>query len=519
MKTMRRIFRGMIFSLLGQFYLRTSGLAFCIFFCVACAAAAETPIPEISISLRGLEDDVVEQGEPLRIIVRLTASIDTGRPIELAPVSGAWSDAITVELAPASGGATAARAEVVGKAATPRATLDATRVAGGLWRMPSEVMQRVVPGDYVVRARLTIRGSSGWNGDVVSDDMLIKVVAASASADRMTQRTINQARDALLTDRVEAAAAIIDAVLQGAPDDKRLLLVRADIADRAGNPMAAMLCLNRARGTSLPGGNGQPPIEQEELQERIMSSLYGAKPRSENPPAWSWPPSAVLAIPQSELLAMAKAGATSKEGIPPVTVSSDEGTTAAPVVSAASPAPAQASSTIASGSASGAIIPSTELTDAKILADPDGQWAVSATAGTKYGKTQYSPAQATGAPNISVPGNSPDAWCPESKNSGTDWLEVVFEKPMHATEVRVRQNDAAGGIAKIEAVEPDGTTHVWWEGVDSYKAPAVREIVWFAVRVPATDYLVAKVKITLNLAAAPGWKEIDAVQLVGISVH
>lgn len=156
-----------------------------------------------------------------------------------------------------------------------------------------------------------------------------------------------------------------------------------------------------------------------------------------------------------------------------------------------------------------------EFSDAKIIADPTGQWAVSATAGSQYGKTQYAPAQATGAPNVSVTGNSPDAWCPESKSNGTDWLEVTFARPVHATEVRVRQNDAAGAISKIEAIEANGTAHVWWEGVDPYKAPVTREIVWFAVRGPRTDYLVAKVKITLNLAAGPGWKEIDAVQLVG----
>jgi hypothetical protein len=480
-----------------------------------CAAAAETPTPEISVSLRGVDDDVVEQGEPLRIIVRLTASPDTGGSIELAPASGAWSDAITVELAPTSGGAAVARAEVVGKATTPCATLEATRIAGGLWRMSSEATQRVVPGDYVVRARLAIRGGIGWNGDVISEDTPVKVVAASASADRVTQRTINQAQEALLTDHIEAAATIIDAVLQRTPDNKRLLMVRADIADRAGNPMAAMLCLNRARGTSPPSGHGQSPIEQEALQSRVMGSLFGDKPRSESPPTWSWPPFAVIAVPEAELLAMAKAGAAPKEGIPPVSVSSGEGRAAAPVVSAVSPAPAQASSAIAAGSGNFSVVSSSELKDATIIADPAGQWAVTAIAGTQYGKTQYSPAQATGAPNISAPGTSPDAWCPESKNSGTDWLELTFAKPVHATEVRVRQNDAAGAITKIEAIEPDGTAHVWWEGVDPYKVPAVREIAWFAVRVPQTAYLVAKVKITLNLASGPGWKEIDAVQLVG----
>lgn len=56
---------------------------------------------------------------------------------------------------------------------------------------------------------------------------------------------------------------------------------------------------------------------------------------------------------------------------------------------------------------------------------------------------------------------------------------------------------------------------MWWEGVDPYTPPAVRDIVWFGVRVPKTDYLVSKVKISLSLAAGLGWKQIDAVQLVG----
>jgi hypothetical protein len=161
------------------------------------------------------------------------------------------------------------------------------------------------------------------------------------------------------------------------------------------------------------------------------------------------------------------------------------------------------------------VVPIAELNDMKITADAAGQWAASAKGGSQYGTTQYSAAQATGAPNISVQGNSPDAWCPATRTGGIDWLEVTFAKPVHATEVRVRQNDAAGAIAKIEAIESNGTAHVWWEGVDPYKAPPVREIIWFGVRVPKTDYLVVKVKITLNLASGPGYKEIDAVQLVG----
>jgi len=162
----------------------------------------------------------------------------------------------------------------------------------------------------------------------------------------------------------------------------------------------------------------------------------------------------------------------------------------------------------------GKVVPRTELVEASILADAAGQWAAAARAGSEYGRTQYSAARATGAPNVPVAGNSPDAWCPAVRNVGLDWLAVTFARPVSAVEVRVRQSDASGALAKVEAIEPDGTSHLWWEGVDPAKAAAIREIVWFAVRVPATAYPVAHVKLTLNLASGPGYKQIDAVQLV-----
>ena len=483
------------------------------------AAAAETLGPAISLSVRGVGDGIVEQGEPLRVTVRLAAPRGVAGSIELAPASGTWSDAIAVELAPAAGGAAVARAEAVGKPTTPNATLNAKRIAGGLWLISSTSMERIVPGDYVVRARLALTGGSGWNGEVIAGALPIQVSASSDSAYRVTQRAINRAHEALLGGRSEEAASIVDAVLQRTPDDERLLTVRADIANRAGNPMAAFICLNRADRVSPPTGEGPPPFEREELAARAQASLTGDKPAVMNPPAWSWPPAAVLAVPDVELLALTKPKAVSSPTLP-AAANPPAGAMTTPAKSTAIPAPTPAvaptnlSPAIAGGAANAAIVPSAELSDAKNIADSTGQWATSAIAGSQYGKTQYSAAQATGAPNISVAGNSPDAWCPANKNSGTDWLEVTFAKPVHATEVRVRQNDATGAIAKIEAIEPDGTAHLWWEGVDPYQAPAVREIAWFAVRVPRTAYLVAKVRIALNLATGPGWKEIDAVQLV-----
>jgi len=329
------------------------------------------------------------------------------------------------------------------------------------------------------------------------------------------QRTMALAHEAVLADAPQEAARLLDSLLTGDPDNIPLLTMRGALCARGGAYHAAMACVNRAMRRVEREGWTHPPIELFELENQVAIALMTPSVAQVALPDWTRPPASVLTPLKDEPLpkkaAERPAAASIREASP-----QPAGANVAPAPSAA---PTTSVPAIASGSTSGAIIPSAELSDTKIIADPAGQWAATATAGTKYGKTQYSPAQATSAPNISVPGNSPDAWCPESKDRGTDWLEVTFATPVYATEVRVRQNDAAGAITKIEAIEPDGTTHVWWEGIDPYKPGVVRDIAWFAVRVPKTSYLVAKIKITLNLAAVAGWKEIDAVQLVGASVR
>lgn len=486
------------------------------------ALAAIAPTPEISLSLRGVADDIVEQGEPLRIAVRVRAPRDATEAITLSPASGTWADAIRVEIASATGGGASILAEAVGKPDATQATLDKTHVAGGLWRISAEAMQRLTPGDYLVRSRLTIAGGSGWTGEVVSSPTSVQVVVSSNAADRVTQRTVNRAHDALLKGRMEEAALILDAILANSPDEVRLLTARAVVAERAGNILAAILCATRAERARPATSTGLPPADLQELQARLLQELPEAMKRTDKPAEWTWPPASVMKLPNPMMTApLPKNNAASAPAVAAlVGLASKPISAAAPVVA---PAPTPVSPPVATQlplatiglPSTGLIVPAAQLNDEKIIGDPTGQWAAGAKARSQYGKTQYSAAQATGAPNIRVQGNSPDAWCPANKSNGTDWLELAFAKPVHATEVRVRQNDAAGAIAKIEAIEPDGTTHVWWEGVDPYQTPAVKEIVWFAVRVPQTSYLVSKIKITLNLAATPGWKEIDAVQLVG----
>ncbi|MEO6244606.1 MAG: hypothetical protein ABIQ12_04145 [Opitutaceae bacterium] len=490
--------------------------------------------PGISVALRGLLDDALEQGEPLRVMVRIESSGEGSGRVELAPTSGTWADAVAVDLVAAGGGAVMARGTAVGLPASPRATLDRDRVAGGMWIFPGSATQGLALGDYVVRARLALKGGAGWTGEVSSEDAACSIIRVSLDPERVSARTFARAQMAFSQGSFEEAARLLDVVLAKKPDEVELLCLRAEVALAGRNPIAARICVARAARSLSPKTPGPPPPILFDVQQRVLAAPLAGDEASASVPGWTWPPLEVIRVSEKDaaglLAKTAPAGAAVPAAVSPSAPASPPPAILSPTARQA-PAPSAGSSvptkpasttasafttspTIAVGSSIGTIVPSADLSEAKILADPSGQWAASATAGSQYGRTQYSAAQATGAPNVPVVGNSPAAWCPAVRDKGMDWLGVTFAKPVRATEVRVRQSDASGAIVKVEAFEPDGTAHVWWEGPDPYKAPAVREIVWFAVRVPATDYAVVKIKLTLNLASGPGYKQIDAVQLV-----
>lgn len=487
------------------------------------AAGAETPAapPEISLSLRGVSGATVEAGEPLRIAVRVDPPAEGPPRIVLAPARGSWINATTVEILSADGVRVVAGGKPAVVAADASVVLEQEQAAHGLWWFDSETMARLAPGEYSVRARLAIRDGTGWKGESVSEPAPLTVVAASSDPQRVSQRVLARAHAAVLQDAPAKAAEILDEVLKQDPDNIPLLEMRAALCLSGGDPASAYVCINRARTLAARQG-GEPSVQLHEFASRIEVALAG-NAAAAAPEAWSSAPLIVFSAlrpPAAETATRADATPAMRSD-PNIAAPLSSSSAQRPILSLTSTpslaprAATEVSSVVpAANSGPGVVVPAAELSDPKIIADPHGQWASSATAGSQYGKTQYSAAQATGAPNISVAGNSPDAWCPAVRDKGTDWLELTFAKPMRATEVRVRQNDASGAIVKIEAFEANGTPHVWWEGVDPSQKPGVREIVWFAVRVPKTEYAVVRVKLTLNLASGPGYKEIDAVQLV-----
>jgi len=460
----------------------------------AAPSPQQPPDPEITIALRGAAGGAIAAGQPFVVAVRIESPDGVATPIRLAPAKGSWADAILVELVDADG-KLAATATAVGAPPAAAAILDDHDLAEGLLLFTASATSALRPGGYCVRARLQITDGAGWHGTVAAEPIALAIDTGSESPARRTQRALALAIEALLTGSPQRSAEILDAELGRRPDEQPLLVMRAQLSIDAHDLAAARVCLARAQELESRRGVVHPSPGLQELGLRLASAESAPVAL---PPGWTKLPAAVV----TPLPAVAPAPEAPPAPVP------------GPTPVAAIPAPPPASPVSAKQQV-GSLVAAAELTDAKVAQDADGQWAATATAGSQYGKVGYSAAKATGAPDVPVVGNSPDAWCPANKNKGTDWLELTFATPAHAVEVRIRQNDTVGAIAKVEAIEPDGTVHVWWEGVDPYQRSAVREIVWFTVRVPRTDYLVAKVKVSLDLTVVTGWKEIDAVQLVG----
>jgi len=197
----------------------------------------------------------------------------------------------------------------------------------------------------------------------------------------------------------------------------------------------------------------------------------------------------------------------------------------APAATSGSPTAAPAAG-VPSAPATGEAPTSSAETTAKLAAaewalkqdaiknDPNGQWAIQATASSSYndakGTENWSANQATGAPNVEKYGDDGRAWTSKTPDSGIEWLDLKFPKPVHATEVRVRESCGSGAVIKVEVFDEQGSAHAVWQGNDP-----TTELNYLIVKFPKTTFKTDRVKVTLATNVVPGWNEIDAVQLVG----
>jgi hypothetical protein len=150
----------------------------------------------------------------------------------------------------------------------------------------------------------------------------------------------------------------------------------------------------------------------------------------------------------------------------------------------------------------------------EIKNDPNGQWAVEASASSTYndakGTDSWSANQVTGPPNVDNYGDNGKAWAPKTPDAGIEWIDLKYAKPVRATEVRIRESCGSGAVIKVEVFDDKGNASTVWSGADPTK-----DLNYLIVKFPKTTFKTDRLKVTLATNIVPGWNEIDAVQLVG----
>lgn len=151
------------------------------------------------------------------------------------------------------------------------------------------------------------------------------------------------------------------------------------------------------------------------------------------------------------------------------------------------------------------------------LNDLAGQWAVSVRASSSFGEKAGEPFDSTAINSPWHVTGKPDQqhWTNNNQSIGTDWIEASYAKPVSATEVRVVLPDGAESLSKLELIDVTGASHTVWSGVNDDARESRGPRTWFVRKFDATTYQVKAVKLTIANAMQSGYKEIDAIQLVG----
>ena len=244
-----------------------------------------------------------------------------------------------------------------------------------------------------------------------------------------------------------------------------------------------------------------------------VGSASGAAPAASAPAA---PPAPAAAAPATIAADVSAASSAVAPAAPaPAATAAPAAATAAPAAATASPAAPAAPPTAAEREAERKKAQiEWALKQDEIKSDPNGQWATDAKASSTFndakGNTSYSASQATGEPNVQTYSTTPQAWSSKTPDSGIEWIELTFAKPVRANAVRVRESSGSGAVIKIEVFDDKGAGHTVWSGSDSTK-----ELNYLIAEFPKTTFKTNRVKLTLATNVISGWNQIDAVQLVG----
>ena len=149
--------------------------------------------------------------------------------------------------------------------------------------------------------------------------------------------------------------------------------------------------------------------------------------------------------------------------------------------------------------------------------DPKAQWASTATASSTFGDEDgKTPSDSNLAKNVTGKVDG-ETWNNNNQDIGFDWIELGYEKPVAATEVRLvmPNGNAPESISKVELQDIEGKWNTVWSGISDTKNDDRGRRTWFVKTFPKTAYQVKAVKYTLANNLIHGYKQVDAAQLVG----
>lgn len=144
-------------------------------------------------------------------------------------------------------------------------------------------------------------------------------------------------------------------------------------------------------------------------------------------------------------------------------------------------------------------------------ADLVRQWASEATASSFYAP-DYEPAGATGAPNVAVCQDDPEAWASADPN-GLERLELRFRAPVFAVGVEVYQSYNPGFVSSVELIDERGAATTVYTATPTLAEPCPGVL---SISFEQTLTRIVGVRLTVDQRSGANWAEIDAVQLIGV---
>ncbi len=143
------------------------------------------------------------------------------------------------------------------------------------------------------------------------------------------------------------------------------------------------------------------------------------------------------------------------------------------------------------------------------------QWASSVLGfSSEWSPTDWSAAQARGAPDSFGYGGSATAWSASlADNTTLEFITLGFATPVYATGVTIRETNGNGFVRLIDLLDESYAVRITFVVVDNSLPGTPVDLV---INFSRTDYLVTGVRIYTDTTHAPGvWEEIDAVMLHG----